>query len=136
MLPKSKMQAIGLLVAAAVVGFASGAATISWAGVESRKERHPRRSYSEMLQQELGLTDLQRDSLRTLLRSHRPRMRAVMEHVRPQMDSLRDEMRTEIRAVLTPAQQAAYDTMLTRERRMRARADSASMSAPNRHEDD
>lgn len=136
MLPKSKMQAMGLLVAAAVMGFAAGAATISWAGEESRRERPHRRSYSEMLQQELGLTDLQRDSLRTLLRSHRPRMRSVMEHIRPQMDSLREELRTEIRAVLTPAQQAAYDTMLTRERAMRARADSASLSSPNRHEDD
>jgi hypothetical protein len=134
MLPRSKVQAIGLLLAAAVVGFASGAATISWAG-DSGRRHGPPRSYSEMLQNELRLSDAQRDSVRTLLRNHRPRMRAVMDVVRPQMDSLRDELRTEIRAVLTPAQQAAYDTMLSRERAMRARADSASTSLPNRHDD-
>ncbi len=135
MLPASKVQAIGLLVAVAVAGFASGAATITWAGERDARERRcERRSYSQMLQQELGLSDPQRDSLRILMRSHRPRMRAVMDVIRPQMDSLRLEMRAEIRAVLTPAQQAAFDSLLARERAERARADSAS-NTERRHED-
>lgn len=135
MLPKSKVLAIGLLVAVAVAGFAAGAATMGWAGEGARRHDHQRRSYSEMLQQELGLTDAQRDSLRTLMRSHRPRMRAVMDVIRPQMDSLRVELRGEIRAVLTPAQQAAFDSLLARERAERARADSAATRNPNSHDE-
>ncbi len=137
MLPTSKVQAIGLLVAVAVAGFASGAATITWAGEKDARDRRcERRSYSGMLQQELGLSDTQRDSLRTLLRNHRPRMRATMEMIRPQMDSLRAEMRAEVRAVLTPAQQAAYDNLLARERAERARADSVSNAQRHDHEEE
>lgn len=133
MLPKSKLQALGLLVAVAVAGFAAGAATISWAGEGGKGNRDRRYSYSDRLKDELGLTDQQRDSIRVILRIHRPRARAVMDLVRPQMDSLRAELRAEIRAVLTPAQQASYDNMIVRERAERARQDSIYNAQRHKH---
>ncbi len=133
MLPTSKIQALGLLLAVAVAGFAAGAATASWAGEDHPGPRDRGRwSYSGRLKEELGLSDPQRDSIRLILRAHRPRARAVMDLVRPQMDSLRGELREEIRAVLTSAQRAAYDSLITRERAERARMDST--HAPERHE--
>ncbi len=128
---KSKVQAIGLLVAVTVTGFASGAATASWAGERSERSHWRERcSYTGMLQHELGLTGAQRDSLRAVMRRHRPQMRAVFERVRPEMDSLRAAMHAEMRTVLTPAQQAAFDSLRERERAERARQDRT--NAPRR----
>ena len=54
-------------------------------------------------------------------------MRAVFESARPRMDSVRHRINDEIRAVLTPDQQRAYEQLLQRERERaeRWRADSA-----------
>ena len=130
----SKVKAIGLLAAVAVAGFAAGAATRSWAEnrakvpVDWRSEC----SYSGTMTRELGLTAAQRDSIHAILQRRRPAMRAVFDQVRPQMDSLRAQMHAEIRAVLTPAQAAAWDTLQVRERAERARADSSSGTGGSR----
>lgn len=119
---KSKIQAIGLLIAVAVAGFAAGAATQSYAHERSgRKDWRRSCSYSGVLQHELGLSDEQRDSLRAVLQRYRPRMREVFDRIRPEMDSLRAQMRAEMRAMLTPAQQLAFDSLNARERAERTR---------------
>lgn len=135
MLPTSKIQAIGLLVAVAVAGFAAGAATISYASDHSRAAARDWReqcSFSGVLQRELRLSDVQRDSLRAIMRRYRPEMRAIFDVVRPRMDSVRARMTAEMRGVLTPAQQAAFDSLRERERAERARADSAAAPAGGR----
>ncbi len=130
MFDKSKLLAVGLLAAVAVGGFAAGAATRSYAADERREPRpgHERWSYSGMLKDELGLTDAQRDSVRSIIRRHRPEMRAVYESVRPQLDSIRTQINTEINALLTADQQQRYAALSARmraERAERMRADSA-----------
>jgi Spy/CpxP family protein refolding chaperone len=122
MLPKSKLQAIGLLAAVALAGFAAGAATMGRAGGRRPADARERFSYSAMLGDELGLRADQRDSIRAIMRAHRPEMHTIMTTIRPQMDSLRARMRADIRAVLTPVQATKYDSLVTRER---ARWDSA-----------
>jgi Spy/CpxP family protein refolding chaperone len=116
MLPRSKVQAIGLLVAAAVAGFAAGAATMSRADTRPPVDWRERCSLSGMLKDRLGLSDQQRDSVRAIMRSHRDEMHVVMEKVKPQMDSVRTIVDSEIRAVLTPAQQLQFDSLKARER--------------------
>ena len=60
-----------------------------------------------------------------ILRRHRPEMHAIFLTIRPQIDSARARVSDEIRGVLTPAQQSAYQQLLDRDRAERARADSA-----------
>jgi len=124
MLPMSQIKAFALLAAVAVAGFGAGAATMSRAETKPPVDLRERCSYTGMLQERLGLSETQRDSIRAIMRSHRPDMRALMSPIQPQMDSLRHQMREEIRAVLTDTQRERYDSMATRERTERARFDS------------
>jgi len=124
MLPTSKIQALGLLAAVAALGFAAGAFTRTGSATAAPIDWRERCSYSGMLHDRLGLTDIQRDSLRALMRSQRPAMRALMAPMQPQVDSMRNNMRVEIRALLTPEQRVRYDSMIAREREDRNRGDS------------
>jgi hypothetical protein len=62
-------------------------------------------------------------------------MRAIFTQVRPQMDSLRQELRNAIKAQLTARQQSTYQQLIERERERFTRRDSATQSPP-RHDDD
>ena len=124
MLPTSKIQAISLIAAVAVLGFAAGAFTRTGTAPPAPTDWRERCSYSGMLHDRLGLSDAQRDSIRTLMRSQRPAMRALMAPLQPQVDSMRSLVGQKIRAVLTPEQRARYDSLLTHEREERNRADS------------
>jgi Spy/CpxP family protein refolding chaperone len=130
MLPTSKIQAIGLLLAVAALGFAGGAATRGIAATPAPTDWRERCSYSGMLHDRLGISDVQRDSIRALMRAQRPAMRALMAPIQPQMESLRTVMRGEIRAVLTADQRARYDSLLAHEREERLRGDSVHLNAP------
>lgn len=129
MLPKSKIQAIGLLVAVAVAGFAAGAATMSRADTRPPVDWRERCRYSGMLKDRLNLSDAQHDSIRAIMRTHRAEMDSVLQRVRPQMDSVQAIVRTQVRAILTPAQQLQYDSLVTRERAER----SARLTDSTRH---
>lgn len=108
MLTKSKLLAVGLLLAVAGAGFASGHATATWRNGADCGRGRERWSFSGMLQDSLGLTDAQRDSVRALLTRHRSGMRAIFETVRPQMDSVRSLINDEIAATLTPEQRRRF----------------------------
>jgi Spy/CpxP family protein refolding chaperone len=121
MFSSSKAWAVGLLVAIGVAGFASGAVTMNYVDSDraekaERRDGRRRCSYSGMLQEELGLSDAQRDSVRAILRRHRPEMNSLFETIRPQMDSIRAQIRVEMMAVLTPEQQEAYRAYQERQR--------------------
>ena len=120
MFDKSKAWAVLLLFAVAAAGFAAGLAVQSWASHRGRSD-----GYSGYLTRELGLTTAQHDSIAAILRRHRPEMHAIFLTIRPQLDSARARVNDEIRAVITPAQQPAYQQLLDRDRAERARADSA-----------
>ena len=126
MFDKSKAWAVGLLIAVAAAGFAAGLAVQSWASHRGRGD-----GYSGYLTRELGLAAAQHDSIAAILRRHRPEMHAIFMTIRPPLDSARARVNDEIRAVLTPAQQPAYQQLLDRDRAERARADSTA-AAPQR----
>jgi Spy/CpxP family protein refolding chaperone len=123
MFDKSKAWAVGLLIAVAVAGFAAGAVSEGWFARHGRGS--DRGGYSGYLTHELNLSAPQHDSIAGILRRHRPEMRAIFATIRPQMDSARARVSDEIRRILTPQQQAAYQKLLDRDRAERARADSA-----------
>ncbi len=128
MFNQSKAFAIGLLVAVFLAGIALGAAGSRWVFVRHAGPPRPNRSYADRLAQQLKLDSTQRDSVAGILRRYDPQMRAIFETVRPQMDSLRERLRGDIRAQLTPAQQTAYQQLIERDRARMARRDSASQS--------
>jgi len=120
---RSKLWAVGLLLAIGTAAFASGAATMNYVG-DRPPETRRRCSYSGMLQRELSLTDAQRDSVRVVWRRHRGEFRAALQPVQPQLDSVRAQVRAELRAMLTPDQRTAFDRLIARERSERERRDS------------
>lgn len=123
MLPKSKIWALLLLAAVAAAGFVGGAAWSRWAHQRMRQEAPRREGYATRLARDLRLDSAQTDSVRAVLQRYRAPMQATFETVRPTMDSLRDAMRADIRAVLTDAQRTRYDSLqAARERAMRERA--------------
>ncbi len=54
-----------------------------------------------------------------MLDRHQPAMDSLWQVIRPQFESERQTIRTEISALLTPAQQARYVTMMQRQDSLR-----------------
>ncbi len=121
---RTKVYALGLLLAIGTAGFAGGAATMNYVGDQPRQLRR-QCAYSGVLQRELGLTDEQRDSVRAIWHRHRGEFRAALAPVQPRLDSIRAQIRSELTAVMTPGQRASFEAFLARERAEHQRADSA-----------
>ena len=113
MFDRSKVWAMVLLAAVFVAGAVAGWGLQAWADT-----RDPRRSGSRnsrtvdgivgTLTAELDLNAVQQDSVRAVLLRRKAAMDALWETVHPKFDSLRAQMRSEIRAQLSPEQQAKY----------------------------
>lgn len=78
----------------------------------ARRGRHGMLLWS--LEQKLGLSARQREDIEKVLLSHEPEMRAATQPCEAQGHAIRDRTRAEIRARLTPAQQADYDLLMAR----------------------
>ena len=123
MLSKSKLLALLLLVAVGATGFFGGRASL-FVGDAKDCRRPPRPSFSGMLQDSLGLTDAQRDSVQVILVRHRAEMQAIMESVRPRMDSVRLHVNNEIAAALPADKRDRFEQLRAQWRAERARRDS------------
>jgi Spy/CpxP family protein refolding chaperone len=81
------------------------------------QERHERRGgrgnreerIFESMRRDLNLTEQQATEIRTILEQTRNDYRALRAEVRPRYDSVRQNARTRIRALLTPEQQKLFD---------------------------
>lgn len=135
MFKQSKAFAIGLLIAVFLAGIAVGATGGRWLAERRGPPVRPNRSYADRLAQQFQLSDAQRDSVVVILRRYDPQMRAIFNSSQPQLDSLRERLREEIRAQLTPEQQTTYQQLIERERARFTRRDSASQRG-DRHNDD
>lgn len=132
MLSKSKVLALLLLVAVAATGFFGGRAA-AHVGNRGDCRRPQRASFSGMLQDSLGLSDAQRDSVRAILVRHRADFDAVMESVRPRMDSLRLLVNNEIAATLPADKRDRFEQLRDQWRTERARRDSSRRDAAQEH---
>jgi Spy/CpxP family protein refolding chaperone len=110
---RSRLGAAGLLIVTFVLGALVGGAATSLADREGHRTRgnHPRPSYVERLGADLDLSEAQKDSVRAVLDRHQPAMDSLWESIRPQFQSERQSIRTQINAFLTPDQQARYATL-------------------------
>src|ERR1041385_731013 len=102
MLNKSKLAAVGLLAAVFVAGGLAGGGGREAA---EREDHAPRRrspdAIVDYLGRELKLDSAQRDSVR-----------AIIARYRPQFDSIKARIRTEIDAQLTPEQRTLHEQLI------------------------
>jgi gas vesicle protein len=134
---RSKLWATALLAGVLVFGGAVGAAvdrllspaasacqTASTREQRDRgRDRNERRNYVEWLTTELQLTDAQRVQVDTIIERHRQRVSALWKEVRPQYEQMKQNLRQEIRGVLTGQQRARYEELVREHDSRRGRRD-------------
>jgi len=108
----TKQLAVAFYVAAALAGAVVGI-TVDRYFVRSSfmSQLGDQRAMRDRLADELRLDATQRAALDTILDARNERFEALMEPVKPQLDSVGAAARTQIRQLLTPEQQAIYDKM-------------------------
>jgi Spy/CpxP family protein refolding chaperone len=72
----------------------------------------PRRSMAIMLQRRLELSEAQRAQIEQIFTARRAKTEMVLQDVEPRIQAQRDSTDLEIRAILTPEQQAAFEEMV------------------------
>ena len=123
MLNRLKLRAVGLILAVFAVGTLAGmTVTTTVADMNEPREREDRSrpSYTDRLTAELSLDAEQRESVAVILERRNQAMRGIWEDMRPQFDSLRQQIRSEIGALLSDDQQAAFDELTQRSDSARA----------------
>jgi len=134
MFSQSRTWAAALLVAVFLAGGATG-----WAISRATLVMPPRGggpdALTAYLARRLNLDAAQQDAVRAVLTRHHTEMQAIMSSVRPRLDSLRNTVRAEITAQLTPPQRERYARLLKElehQRDERSHRDSThSPSSPN-----
>jgi len=121
MLNRSKLFAFGLLVATFVAGGAVGMGIDALQAKPSRSTRSMRGVDRMMARftEDLSLTPAQQAAIRPILEEHSGEMRIIWERVRPQVDSLRGRLDSEIAAQLTPDQRQRFDSLVHQHRQHR-----------------
>ncbi|NIR44550.1 MAG: hypothetical protein GWN99_09675 [Gemmatimonadetes bacterium] len=119
---KSKIWAAALLGVALVLGGVSGAALDrallrDSASAESRdrdrdRDRDRRGRYLDWLAAELDLTEDQRSQVESIIERHREQVSALWRETRPRFEELKQQLRSEIRDLLTEEQLEAYEALL------------------------
>jgi Spy/CpxP family protein refolding chaperone len=123
---KPTRSATLLLLAAVLLGGVAGAtlhATFERRPAPREGRAPDRGDFLDRLTDDLKLTAEQRDSIRAVLDHYHPRMDSVWESIRPRFETLRGELRSEIRIYLTPDQQRQFDELLERRDAERRRRD-------------
>jgi len=114
------MFLLGAVLVGGVLGFSADRVL-----AHDKTEHWARR---ERMYDDLGLTDLQRVRMDSLLDAQNCKQQAVMKPVRAQIDSIRKAGRLEMMTILTPAQQATLEfrraEMVRRDSVEKARRDS------------
>lgn len=115
MFDRSKVWAIGLLVAAFAAGVAVGgvasAAFGERRGEHNRSQRREAVSFLDRLDRELQLRPTQRDSVDAILKRYDDPMRQIGMYARQRFDSMRLQVRGEIEKVLDERQRGQYQVM-------------------------
>jgi Spy/CpxP family protein refolding chaperone len=106
---------LGALLTGAVMGFAAARAID--APVAGAR---PAPSFRDSVAKVLELSPAQRDSLDRILDQRNEHMRQAMAPVKPQLDSIKNVSRDQIRQMLTPAQRETFEALLAQQERERA----------------
>lgn len=108
-------KAVGMLALAAAAGGFVGSAITANASRDERGGRgHGPTWYIDMLDKELQLSPVQRDSVRAILDRREGSMDSILAEMRPRIDAARQAIRSEISGQLTPEQQEKYRQLTAR----------------------
>lgn len=113
----SRSAAFRLLALAFSLGALAGGGVMLLVDSKNHRPDPPdggRDSYLSRLHKEVQLTDSQRAAVNRVLDQHEPTMDSIVQPVRAALESERQAVRRDIRAVLTPEQITKYDAMLAR----------------------
>ncbi|MDE3135452.1 MAG: periplasmic heavy metal sensor [Acidobacteriota bacterium] len=109
-------KAIILTLAVFILGGAVGVLGTYVAG--HMRDGHRRQRIVDRLNQQLQLTPEQQKQIESILEDGHKRITVIyresQDQARPQYDAVHNEIRSRIRAVLTPAQQPRFDEFLKR----------------------
>jgi len=131
----STWKAAILLLAAFSLGAGAGSTLAMRAGHHGPWGGSPREradEYVNLLDRSLGLSDPQRDSVRAILARHQPEMDSIWQDVRPRFETLRSEIRSEVRVQLDSQQQVKYAELMARMDEERRKAMSSSSQNDDR----
>ena len=129
MINRSKTLAASLLGATFLLGVAvGGVGFAAWGDEEDRAppERGERPSYSQILARELSLTATQQDSVQVILNRREEIMHQLWQDISPRFDTLRTQIRDEIRAMLDSSQTVKYEELIRRSERRRGEGERGS----------
>ncbi len=118
---RSKLLALSFLAAALLIGGAVGFTVDRMLVGERKCTSQDRQSMRERMMTDLNLTAEQRVTFDSLLEKRHTDMSAVMDPLRPQLDSIREQTRVEIARILDDHQRARYQKMLDEARLARER---------------
>jgi hypothetical protein len=121
---RSKLYAVGLLIAVFAAGVAVGtgvSAAASDRGARQNRsgDRH-QEGYAERLERELQLAPAQKDTVDQILARYQDSMTVLWGSMRPRTDSIRVAIRNDIMNALTPTQQTQYRDFMHRTDSIRA----------------
>jgi Spy/CpxP family protein refolding chaperone len=118
----SKTKARFVILAAFALGVIVGGVASNL--ITSPKTAAPPGSVQGALQElerELKLTEEQKEQVEQILSSTRQKYRELQAQVHPRFLAIRDESRSQIKALLTPEQQVLYEQLLSRRDKERER---------------
>lgn len=130
MLNRSKLWAVGLLLAVFAAGGALGAAASAAWGEDdnrdegqrsSRDDRSRHGSYAERLEAHLDLSQEQRTTVDSILAQRQLQVRELWAEYRPRFDTLRLDVRNQIMEILNDEQKETYQELTDRSDRRRDR---------------
>lgn len=127
---RSRLWAITLLVGVLIVGGLVGATADrlmfrNGPHVEKERERRGdddrdrRERYLDWLSGELALTAEQRAAVAAIVERYRERTSEIWKEVRPRFESVKADLRAEVRGVLSEEQRAQYERLLAEHDRER-----------------
>ncbi len=103
-----------MLVLAALVGGALGSMLTAGLLPDHRGRGHDGERYVSLLERELSLSGVQRDSVRAIVARHRAAIDSLWASLGPRMDSVRKAVRVDVMLQLTPEQQPRYRELIVR----------------------
>ncbi len=88
----------------------------------------------ETMAKDLGLSLEQQDKIREIFKNNEPRLEALSGEVHQHLHDLREQLMAEIKAVLTPEQNAKLDARLREFREKRTKENDSSRREPSREQ--